>query len=90
MGTDYGYVENGDFTKLREVTVSLLAPKSWATVAKANELRLTLAGRNLKTWTNYTGLDPEVNSTPTTLFSQSDFLTQPPLRVFSARLTASF
>jgi len=90
MGTDYGYVENGDFTKLREVTVSLLAPRQWATVARANELRLTLAGRNLKTWTKYKGIDPEVNSTPTALFSQSDFLTQPPLRVFSARITASF
>ncbi|HJQ21855.1 MAG TPA: TonB-dependent receptor, partial [Gemmatimonadaceae bacterium] len=90
MGTDYGYVEDASFTKLREVTLSLLAPKSWATVAHASEARLTLAGRNLATWTNYTGLDPEVNSTPTALFSQSDFLTQPPLRVFSARLSLAF
>jgi len=90
MGTDYGYVEDGDFTKLREVSLSLLAPREWAAKARASEARLTLAGRNLKTWTNYTGLDPEVNSTPTALFSQSDFLTQPPLRVFSARLSLSF
>lgn len=90
LGTDYGYVEDASFTKLREVTLSLLAPKSWAQMARANEARLTLAGRNLATWTNYTGLDPEVNSTPTAQFSQSDFLTQPPLRVFSARLTLSF
>ena len=90
MGTDAGYVEKGDYTKLREVSLSLLAPKAWAARARAGELRLTLSGRNLKTWTDYTGFDPEVNSTPGALFSTSDFLTQPPLRAFSARLTASF
>jgi TonB-linked SusC/RagA family outer membrane protein len=90
MNTDAGYVEDADYTKLREVAVSFLAPRSWATRARVEGLRLTLAGRNLKTWTDYTGFDPEVNSTPTALFSSSDFLTQPPLRVLSARLTVTF
>ena len=62
----------------------------WATRARVEGLRLTLAGRDLKTWTDYTGFDPEVNSSPGTLFSSSDFLTQPPLRVLSARLTVTF
>jgi hypothetical protein len=90
LASDAGYVEDSDYTKLRELTISLLAPRSWATAARASDMRLTLAGRNLKTWTNYTGFDPEVNSTPTALFSTSDFLTQPPLRVYSARLSLSF
>jgi hypothetical protein len=90
MASDAGYVEDSKYTKLREVSVSFLAPREWANRARAGELRLTFAGRNLKTWTDYTGFDPEVNSTPGNLFSTSDFLTQPPLRVFSARLTASF
>ena len=90
FASDAGYVEDSDYTKLREVTVSLLAPQTWANRVNAGEMRLTLAGRNLKTWTDYTGSDPEVNSTPGTLFSASDFLTHPPLRVYSARLTLSF
>ena len=90
LQSDAGYVEDSDYTKLRELSISFLAPQQIARRVRSNELRLTLAGRNLKTWTNYTGFDPEVNSTPTALFSQSDFLTQPPLRVFSARLTMSF
>jgi TonB-dependent starch-binding outer membrane protein SusC len=90
MATDAGYVEDSDYTKLREVSVSFTAPKDWANRIRAGDMRLTVAGRNLKTWTNYTGFDPEVNSTPTAAFSTSDFLTQPPLRVFSARLTMSF
>jgi TonB-linked SusC/RagA family outer membrane protein len=90
MGTDAGYVEDATFTKLREVAVSLTAPRAWATRARVEGLRLTVAGRNLATWTDYSGFDPEVNSTPGNLFSTSDFLTQPPLRIISARLTVQF
>jgi TonB-linked SusC/RagA family outer membrane protein len=90
MGTDAGYVEDATFTKLREVAISLIAPRSLANRARVEGLRLTIAGRNLATWTDYTGFDPEVNSTPTALFSTSDFLTQPPLRIISARLTVQF
>jgi hypothetical protein len=51
---------------------------------------LTIAARNLATWTNYTGFDPEVNSTPTGNFNTSDFLTQPPLRIWTARVSLSY
>jgi TonB-dependent starch-binding outer membrane protein SusC len=90
LGTDAGYVEDASFTKLRELSVSLTAPRSLAAQARVQGLRLTVAARNLKTWANYSGFDPEVNSTPSNLFSQSDFLTAPPLRIVSARLTVQF
>ena len=88
--TDAGFVEDATFTKLREVAVTLTAPRSLAQRMRAEGVRLTIAGRNLATWTDYTGFDPEVNSTPQNLFSQSDFFTIPPLRVFSTRLTVQF
>jgi len=88
--TDAGFVEDATFTKLREVSVTLTAPKSLAGRFRAEGVRLTLAGRNLKTWTDYTGFDPEVNSQPLNLFSNSDFFTIPPLRTFSTRLTVQF
>ena len=88
--TDAGFVEDATFTKLREVSVTLTAPKSLAARFRAEGVRLTLAGRNLKTWTDYTGFDPEVNSQPLNLFSNSDFFTIPPLRTFSTRLTVQF
>lgn len=90
MGTDVGYIEDGSFTKLREVAFTVTAPTEWARRAKVQGARLTIAGKNLKTWTNYTGLDPEVNSTPTANFSTSDFLTQPPLRIWTARVSLQF
>ena len=88
--TDAGFVEDATFTKLREVALTLTAPRSLAQRMRAEGVRLTIAGRNLATWTDYTGFDPEVNSTPQNLFSQSDFFTIPPLRVFSTRLTVQF
>src|SRR5207248_4296374 len=65
MGTDVGYIEDASFTKLREVSLSIGVPQRYMTRFGSrlgfNAATLTLAGRNLKTWTNYTGLDPEIN-----------------------------
>jgi TonB-linked SusC/RagA family outer membrane protein len=88
--TDAGFVEDATFTKLREVSVTLTAPRDLAARLRAEGVRLTIAGRNLATWTDYTGFDPEVNSQPQNLFSTSDFFTIPPLRMFSTRLTVQF
>ena len=85
-----GYIEKADFVKLREVAVTLVAPADWARRARTRELSLTLSGRNLHTWTRYTGFDPEVLSSTTGNFSQSDFLTQPPVRFYTVRLNANF
>ena len=76
--------------KLRELSVTLLAPTDWARRLRAAGLSLTLAGRNLATWTDYTGFDPELNFNGTSNFSTADFLTQPPVRYFTARLSASW
>jgi hypothetical protein len=90
LTTDAGYIQDADFTRLREVAVTFNAPKRWASMARANAMGLTLAGRNLATWTDYKGLDPEVTSTPNQNFSTSDFLTLPPVRYFTARINLAF
>lgn len=87
LGTDAGYVEDASFVKLRELSLTLLAPNDWAHRVGGQNLSLTLAGRNLATWTDYTGFDPELNWNGTSNFSTADFLTQPPVRYFTARLT---
>ena len=90
LGTDAGYIEDASFTKLRELAFSLRAPDSWVTAFGGHNMELTVAGRNLHTWTKYTGFDPEINSTPGANFSTSDFLTLPPTRNWTVRLTTSF
>ena len=53
------WIEDGSFVKLREMSVSyLLRPK----FMKLRDIRFTLAGRNLFSFDNYSGYDPEVNA----------------------------
>ena len=85
-----GYMERADFVKLRELSFTLTAPQSWASRARLRGLSLTVAGRNLKTWTDYTGFDPEVNFSGTGNFTQAEFLSQPPIKYWVVRLNADF
>lgn len=90
MGSDAGYIENGSYTKLRELSFTVTASDRVAHLFRVGGLDLTIAGQNLKTWTKYKGFDPEINSTPGLLFSTSDFLTLPPTRNWTARINVTF
>jgi TonB-linked SusC/RagA family outer membrane protein len=85
------YIEDGSFVKLREVALTVPLGESLASRIGASGASLRLAGRNLYTWTDYTGLDPEVN-----LFSEStvargvDFATLPLPRTFIAGININF
>lgn len=87
--SSFGYIEKGDFTKLREVSATFSVPKRYIGFARAQAMNLTVAGRNLHTWTKYRGFDPEVNASVAN-FTQFDFLTQPALRSWNVRLDLSF
>ena len=52
-------IDEADFLKLREVSASYDFPERWANMFQASRLSLTLAGRNLGTWTKFGGLEPE-------------------------------
>jgi hypothetical protein len=85
-----GWIEDASFTKLREVAVTLSVPQRFARRLSASTLSVTLAGRNLKTWTKYTGLDPEVNYNGQSNFSTADFGTLPANRLWQLRVDAGF
>ena len=85
--TPYGYMEDATFTKWRELSVRFGVPEGVG--SRLGVLRgaaITLSGRNLKTWTDYTGLDPEINEGGGNAFTQAEFNTQPPVRTFTLRL----
>jgi TonB-dependent starch-binding outer membrane protein SusC len=84
------YLEDADFVKLRELSFTLSAPDEWARRLRTGSLRLTLSGRNLKTWTDYRGFDPEVNQFGTQNFATQDYYTQPPLHHYVARIDVNF
>jgi TonB-linked SusC/RagA family outer membrane protein len=57
------YVEDASFLKLREVTLSYQLPESFVrNIPKVRSARISLSGRNLLTFTRYSGLDPEVSN----------------------------
>jgi TonB-dependent SusC/RagA subfamily outer membrane receptor len=90
LGSDAGYIEDASFWKLRELSLTVSAPQQWANRFRASNVSLTLSGRNLHTWTKYTGFDPEVISDGAGNFSVSDFLTQPPVRYYTVRLDVTW
>jgi TonB-linked SusC/RagA family outer membrane protein len=89
-GTNAGYIEDGSFTKLREVSIQYFAPEGWARKFGATALSFSVAGRNLVTWTSYKGVDPELNEAGQNNFTTADFLTQPPVRYFIGRINVTF
>ena len=56
------YIESGTYLKLREVNVSYQAPKRWANLIRANDMRISVQGRNLWVNTDYWSFDPEFNN----------------------------
>ena len=58
------YIQDGSYVKLREITLSYQVPDAFVRrwVPRARDLRLNLSGRNLKMWSDYWGVDPEVNN----------------------------
>ncbi len=55
-------VFQGDFVKLRTVSLGYTLPPSLTTRAKISNLRLYVSGQNLAVFTKYPGPDPEVSS----------------------------
>ena len=88
------YAENGGFVKLREVNISYTLPASLvdrAFMTRAHDIRLEVLGRNLKTWTRYSGLDPEVsNFGNQNLGRFQDVTPYPPSRQIWAAISANF
>jgi TonB-linked SusC/RagA family outer membrane protein len=94
------WVEKADFVKLRDVSLTYTLPPSVARVARASAASFTVAGHNLAMWTDYTGLDPEVNgygSRPDIVlgrtaaaFARADVFPVPMLRRWSVAMNVSF
>ena len=61
-GTDVlpdGYINDASYTKLREVAVQYTLPQRFSNFGRFSRAVIGIAGRNLHTWTDYPGLDPE-------------------------------
>ncbi|RZM28989.1 MAG: TonB-dependent receptor [Pedobacter sp.] len=52
-------LQDASYIKLRNVQLSYTLPKKWLSKVRLNNLTVFVSGQNLKTWTNFYGIDPE-------------------------------
>lgn len=85
------WVEDGSFVKLRELTLGYNFPEKWINTLGVTNLKIFMQGRNLVTWTDYTGYDPEVSRDGANVLSSGiDFGTYPQVRTFIGGLNLTF
>ena len=77
------FIEDGTYVKLREISLSYRFDMPWVRRMGVQDMGIRLAGRNLYTWTDYSGIDPEINLfAASTVARGVDFATTPIPRTF--------
>ncbi|HEX8851397.1 MAG TPA: SusC/RagA family TonB-linked outer membrane protein [Gemmatimonadaceae bacterium] len=88
------YVENAGFVKIRELTFGYELPSGVTSRlfnGRVQTARIDLSGRNLYTWTRYTGLDPEVSNFGNQALGRfQDVTPYPPSRSFYLIVNTTF
>lgn len=88
--TSAGWFSPGDFTRLREASITAKLPAQALRAARAAEGSLTFAGQNLWVWSKYIGGDPEVNGGVVGTDINYTFPQAPAARYFIVRLNLSY
>ncbi|NML21233.1 TonB-dependent receptor [Pseudoflavitalea sp. G-6-1-2] len=83
-------IEDGSYLRLKTVSLGYNLPDKTMKRWKMKSLRLYFAAQNLITWTNYSGIDPEVNTRPGALTPGFDFSPYPRTRTLTFGLNAAF
>ena len=82
------FVERVSYTRLREVTLSYTLNAAWFKErTRLQSVDVSLTGRNLALWTDYTGVDPETNLTGVSNGRGLEYFNNPSTRsyIFSIR-----
>ncbi|HEX2693471.1 MAG TPA: SusC/RagA family TonB-linked outer membrane protein [Gemmatimonadaceae bacterium] len=83
-GPSEQFMEDGSFAKLRELSLTFSLDQPFLKrLTGFSSADVRIAGRNLKTWTKYRGLDPEVNNAGSEYLTQGlDWFANPQTRSF--------
>ena len=86
------FIVDGQFIRLRELTLSYTLPKAVIQKAKMSNCRIYVTALNLATFTKYVGWDPEVNADDvvTNIAQGYDFYTAPQPKTVLVGLNVSF
>jgi TonB-linked SusC/RagA family outer membrane protein len=83
------YIEDGSYLRLRTLTLGYTLPQKWTSKININKFRIYFIGKNLLTFTHYTGLDPEV-SNPDPRYAGIDISGYPQSRMYTFGFNLEF
>jgi TonB-linked SusC/RagA family outer membrane protein len=87
--SDY-YLEDGSFLRLKTVALSYSLPSKLLKSIAVKSLTASVSAQNLHTWTNYSGMDPEVSVRNSALTQGFDYSAYPRARTMTFSLRAGF
>ena len=83
-------VEDGSYLRLKTLSLGYSIPSRFIRSLSLQNLNINIAAQNLLTWTNYSGVDPEVSTRNPVLSPGFDFSSYPQARTVVLGLRASF
>ncbi len=86
------FIEDGSFLRIKNITLSYNLKKEWAKKVGMKSAKVYATVQNLYTFTNYFGMDPEVNyyGGSSNIIQGTDFFTYPQSRTVLFGLTLTF
>ena len=84
----YGFPSNASFTRLKDITLSYTMPQRLLEKVGVQGLTVYASGRNLYTWTNWLGWDPEARDI--TRGSDNDDINYPMVRTYVLGVNLTF
>jgi len=86
------FIEDGSFLRIKNITLSYNFRKDWIKKIGMKSAKLSATIQNLYTFTNYTGMDPEVNyyGGSSNIIIGTDFFTYPQSRTILLGLSLVF
>jgi len=82
------WTDPADFWKIRSATLSYRLPEGW--IPRAQGAQISIQGKNLFTWTDYRGLDPETNDNGFGDSTPREYYNMAPPRIFMFGMTLNF
>jgi hypothetical protein len=90
-GNDELYIEDGSWTRLREVTLAYTINGNWVKEKlKMSSLELSFTGRNLLLWTAFEGNDPDTNLEGVSVARGIDYFNNPGTKSYVFTLDINF
>jgi len=86
------YFEDGSYVRLQDVTLRYSLPARISSLVGINDATVYVSGRNLYTWTKYSGYSPDVNSAGSSTNTElsTEFYAYPSARSFMIGLSGAF